>query len=397
MDVYLIKTEVVANNNKFYMMHQEEGAPTFTVTYGRVGTGGVRKSYPMRSWDSKYQEKLKKGYKDITHLKASNSSKALTFKGEGADIMEELIKLANQTVKRNYTISPGAVTQQMVGEAEKLIHKLIEIAPSEMEKQIDIVSFNKVLVDLFNVLPRKMNAVENYIAKNSEDCIKIVQREYDLLDTMKSLIPAKEEETFSNNDETDMFKALGLNVKNASIDEIEMVKSLVDFKVSAKVARVWRVTNNKTQKCFDNYVEKHEIKATKLLWHGSGNENWYSIIKTGLRIRPSGARYTGSMFGDGIYFATKASKSFNYTSYRGTYWRGGTESKSFMALFETAFGNPLDVHKFSSYVNHMDYTKLRSKGNFHCLFAHKGNMLKNDEIVFYRPDQVTIKYLVEFV
>jgi poly [ADP-ribose] polymerase len=36
-------------------------------------------------------------------------------------------------------------------------------------------------------------------------------------------------------------------------------------------------------------------------------------------IRPSGAVYTGSMFGDGIYFADKAAKSIGYSSLSGSY------------------------------------------------------------------------------
>jgi hypothetical protein len=36
-------------------------------------------------------------------------------------------------------------------------------------------------------------------------------------------------------------------------------------------------------------------------------------MQTGLLIRPSGA-ISGSMFGDGIYFADKAQKSIGYSS-----------------------------------------------------------------------------------
>lgn len=53
------------NNNKYYEM--VENGSNFDVTYGRVDTTAIHETYPMSRWDSKYKEKLKKGYKDITH------------------------------------------------------------------------------------------------------------------------------------------------------------------------------------------------------------------------------------------------------------------------------------------------------------------------------------------
>ena len=63
---------------------------------------------------------------------------------------------------------------------------------------------------------------------------------------------------------------------------------------------------------------------------------------------------TGKMFGNGIYFAPSAAKSWGYTSARGTRWARGTSNTAFMALFATAYGNPvsythLDVYKRQGY------------------------------------------------
>ncbi|GAB6018364.1 Poly [ADP-ribose] polymerase 2 [Chamberlinius hualienensis] len=49
-----------------------------------------------------------------------------------------------------------------------------------------------------------------------------------------------------------------------------------------------------------------------LLWHGSRLSNVASILKQGLRIAPPEAPSTGYMFGKGIYFADRSSKSANY-------------------------------------------------------------------------------------
>ena len=54
------------NNNKFY--HMKRNGNTFTATWGRVGTAGQCKSYPISQWDKKLQEKLAKGYTDQSDL-----------------------------------------------------------------------------------------------------------------------------------------------------------------------------------------------------------------------------------------------------------------------------------------------------------------------------------------
>ena len=108
------------------------------------------------------------------------------------------------------------------------------------------------------------------------------------------------------------------------------------------------------------------------------------------------------MYGYGIYFAPKARKSIGYTSVSGSYWAKGNNTTGFMAIFEVAYGTPYDVYNFDSKYYNMDYELLQKfQKGANCLHAHAGaslggySSLKNDEIVFYRPDQMTIKYLVE--
>ncbi|KAI9315378.1 poly polymerase catalytic domain-containing protein [Dichotomocladium elegans] len=52
-----------------------------------------------------------------------------------------------------------------------------------------------------------------------------------------------------------------------------------------------------------------------LLWHGSHIHNFLGIMKQGLRVTPSTSlQQTGSMFGQGIYFADTFTKSINYST-----------------------------------------------------------------------------------
>ena len=196
------------------------------------------------------------------------------------------------------------------------------------------------------------------------------------------------------NDKT-ILEAMGIVMEPVNDTEIEVIKDMLgDCK--DKFYQAWRVTNLATQKRFDDFVDKENIKDVRLFWHGSRNENWWSIINNGLMIRPSNAVYTGSMFGDAIYASPTARKSLGYTSLSGSYWTRGNSSSAFMALMNFHYGKPYDVYSFDSKYYNYNYKRLREDcPGANCLHAHAGSMLRNDEIVFYNVDQVTIKYLVE--
>ena len=53
------------NNNKFYYMEDLNNG-SFKVTYGRVGATETVITYPISLWDKKYNEKIKKGYIDVS-------------------------------------------------------------------------------------------------------------------------------------------------------------------------------------------------------------------------------------------------------------------------------------------------------------------------------------------
>lgn len=61
-----------------------------------------------------------------------------------------------------------------------------------------------------------------------------------------------------------------------------------------------------------------------------------------------------------------------------------------------SYGKPYDVHSFDSKYYNFNYDELQRvcKGA-NCLHAHEGSMLRNDEIIVYKEDQCTIRYLIE--
>lgn len=397
---YLVMVTASANNNKYYKQIPHGGS--WTAEYGRVGSSPQRREYPMSQWDKKYREKINKGYVDqselvedlITVVKDKKDSKYREIENQViAEIVERLQKMARKAVSDNYNISSNKVTQAMVDEAQDVLTQLINIS--------DIEEFNNTLLKLFTVIPRKMGNVSSYLAKSEKDYPQIIQSEQDLLDVMKGQVVQKQKEdiTEDTSDEdsskSTILEVLGLKFAECDSNDIIKIKSALGS-CADKFHRAWKVENIKTSNRFEEFCEKENITNKKFLWHGSRNENWWSIINTGLVLRPTNAVITGKMFGIGTYFAPKAQKSLGYTSLSGSYWTKGNDNSGFMALMEVAYGKPYDVYSFDSKYYDFNYAKLQNACvGANCLHAHAGSMLRNDEIVIYREEQCTIRYLVE--
>ena len=392
---YLIMV-TAENNNKYYNCFPE--GDNFRVEYGRVNSTKTITNYPMSKWESQISSKIKKGYKDVTDLKTAlveeiktDGTKYKDIENESVRrIIEKLRSLARDTVKKNYSVSSASVTEEMVYEAQLVINNLISIK--------SVNKFNDELLKLFEIIPRKMDNVRSYLIKSTDEIDKVISREQDLLDIMRGQIVTKSTATENKAKEIDnsgitILDEMGITMRECTPEEINEIKDCMK-ESSYHFSKAWRVDNISTRKKYEEFIKAYNIKNTKLLFHGSRTENWFSILKTGLKIRPANAVWTGSMFSDGLYFAPKCQKSIGYTSLGGSYWAGGKDNVAYMALFDTAYGKPYMVYSFDSKYYSLNYNKLPNGCN--CLHASSSKgMLRNDEIVYYKEEQATIKYLVE--
>lgn len=390
------------NHNKYYNMFPQGNS--FRVEYGRVNVTKTEQTYPMSDWDKKYKEKIKKGYTDISDTKQEliesvNPSGTATYKqidnASVRAIVEKLQKLAREAIDKNYTVKASAVTQTMIDKAQTEIDNL-----GTFILYNDVKGFNACLIALFQILPRKMAVVNDYLAHSVDAMDKIVSREQSLLDVMKGQVYKPEEHKDDGipvSDKT-VLEENNLIMEEGTAEDIRIVKRLMDANgsnSSGYFRKVWKVTNTATQKAFDDFVKSNNIKDTRLLFHGSRTENFWSIMRMGMKLRPN-AKICGKMFGSGLYFAPKCRKSMGYTSLSGSYWVGGGDRIAYMAIFDTAYGTPYHTDNNREFFYDYGETDFlnRHKG-YNCVHAHAGAQLQNDEIIFYNEHQVTIKYLIE--
>ena len=119
-----------ANNNKDYEMVQTS-EQTFEVHYGRVKSSKMVKVYDMSVWDSIYEQKIQKGYIDVTDtINAVVQEQSMYKEIENDEIrhlIDELLRYANEYVEKTYKISKHEVTQQMFSIADGYIQVYVKI------------------------------------------------------------------------------------------------------------------------------------------------------------------------------------------------------------------------------------------------------------------------------
>ena len=400
------------DSNKFYKM-AGNGDNTFTVEYGRVGATPQTKTYPMSKWNSTLSSKLKKGYVDRSDLMQEViADSKVDDKSNGVDefglvqnlsvreIIKRLWDYANKTIQSAYSVRAEAVTQAMIDAAQE---KIDYIAANY--KNWSVEEFNKNLNELFIIVPRKMKRVSDCLVSDSSEYDKKLSEEQSLLDTMAGQVYKPKVKIADTDSEIkaseSILQKMGITMEEATQEDIAKIKKAMGDS-AGKFYKAWRVTNLETEKNYQKFTTENNIGNVKLLCHGSRNQNWFNILKMGLKIRPAGAIATGSMFGLGIYWSNPekykggVAKSIGYTSLGG-YWTRDYQNCGFLAFFDVAIGDSVDAYSFDSKYYSYNLERLKKDNpKAWSLWAH-GNtsMLRNDEIIVYDDRQMTIRYLVE--
>lgn len=381
---YLVMVTPTENHNKFYQMKQINDT-VFEASWGRVGAKpSIPFSYPMTVWDKTLESKLCKGYQDQTDM--HNISCHAKYK-EIEDptvrsFFQEIEDYSSRVLERNYTISFDEVTQDMVHIAKQEL--------SRIHDGMDIQDINDTLIKIFCILPRRMKNVQDYLVHDKAKLQDVLEREYDLLDIMAARATSGNSMT-SNNSYT-ILEKMGLTidlVRSGSKVESQ-IKRFMGKESCDKFVRAFRVRNKHTDDRFYKYMSDNNYseKDIHYLYHGSRNENWYGLMKTGPLLAPENVVITGKAFGQSIYFANRARKSIGYSSLKGSYWTNGTASKGFLAVYKVLYHNPNFVQTSGQY-------SLKNIHPHDAVFAEKGVDLVNDEIIVFREEQVTLQYIIE--
>lgn len=387
---HLRKIDSTNNNNRDYIMEQVDERK-FVVSYGRYGATMAKKPYPISQWDKVLAEKIASGYTDVTDtiqvvVQEVTEEKYKPLENNlVAKLVEKLMGYANIALKKSYKITAKEVSKKMIDMAQDKIYALS--SATSLEK------FNQALEELFAILPRKMKDVKEYLASSESDFNSVLEREQDLLDIMATKVSQLSNTSSTIEGEKTILETMGISIFPCTEEQIDEIKAFLDPETLCKFDSAYRVINKKTESSFKDFCKDNHIgrKDIHYFYHGSRNQNFWSILCNGLKLKPNAVR-TGNMFGYGIYFAPLAKKSVGYTSLNG-FWSKEHGDEGYLAVFKVAYKKAFDVHQWSS--EYSQYTKhhIRAKG-CDALFAHAGLSLRNDEVIVYDENQCTIQYLI---
>jgi poly [ADP-ribose] polymerase len=385
-----------ANNNKFYIMEEKNGL--IHIEYGRVDSSSTKLTKPVSQWGSIYREKTKKGYKDVTHL----VTEKVVEEDENNDVDEVLAKLdeakvnafldlmqkyTDGLVKNTYSVTYKSVTVEQVKKAQDILNEFDDINKND-EKAV-----NEKLIELYTVIPRRMGRVSDHLLPKL-DLDKALEKEQDNIDAMSSKVQMYEQEKENSKQNKDkkekpkqtMLDVLGLS-KMVEIKSNPDLKYLIDqIGGSRRVEGIFELSKPEEDKVFDNWMGKQQNLQTRILIHGTRCSSVLSILKQGLKIRPSGNfQFSGKVYGNGNYFSEVVQKSLNYTGY---------DNDKILLVYEVHTGNPFIYdgwYRGNSFT--LDYKNLQQRG-FDSTYVKAGNGLLNSEIIAYKEEQCRIKYII---
>ncbi len=392
--------------NQTVIMEADPNGETFHIKEGRmkirIGKDAIktrRRDIPMEEWDEIYERYISHKYivysEKPLEVKKVQGQESLSVDGrtfariedpDAQNLVTKLLSAAQHAFEEAFdTKKIEEIPPKMVE-----VSKLILTALAGQAANMSVAEFNTLLNTLYAVLPRRQDRIKN--ATRESDFGEIIEHEQDLFDMVTAQL--KDEELKQAASGKDILESYGLEVRGVTPEEEKYIKEKLHDQAKYYM-QAWKVNNKKTERAFNDFVES-ELKGIKKpvhhLFHGSRSENFWSIITTGLNIRPTGVVITGKMFGNGTYFAPDACKSMGYTSTIGSRWANGTEATGYLAIYKVAVGNPAEP----SGVRNYSYESLKKDGK-HSVWCKRGGQigLRMDEVVVYQNCQSTIEYLIE--
>jgi len=377
------------NHNKYYEM--QETSENIQVKYGRVDSSCITITKPISQWNSLIKSKLKKGYKDVTDLVAivKNDSKprTLLYSQELYDIfLKKMMDYRDGLVSSTYSVKANQVTRKQLEQAQFYINELANIKSDNELTEEDIKSINNLLIQLYTVIPRYMNKVQNYLLPNIS-LNNLVEKEQDKLDAISSQVIEEVQDIAE--DKTTYSPAEQLGIKIIKLDKASTEIEYITKQISKKIKGLFEVEIPKHRDRYRSYLESNAQRQKdncRYLIHGTRCSSVIPIIEQGLKIRPSGNyHYSGKVYGDGNYFSEVVNKSLGYTGY---------DDDKILLIYQVYIGNPY-VYKgwYRGNSFELTYDQLKQRG-YDSTFVEAGNGLLNSEIIVYREEQCYLEYIV---
>lgn len=432
----LQKTDMGNGNNKFYVLELHKSGNKYRLysRYGRTGAAGTEEErIPHSSWEAENEydriirSKEKKGYKQVAMAVTSMGSAVGNTK-----VLSDDVKKAPAVVKSKSSLDPelasfvnrlysdagqACISQLNVNTHASSKNPLGTLTGSQISggrtilKEINslltkkptlIGSIHKEIVEASNefysmipheipLRPRDEEGRKEHLKRYCLNNPNILDEKSDFLDILEDvegLISGFE------SDDTDkkyeQIKCKYQLCSKSSDDYQAVVKYIQKSKSqhhhwSIRVQNVWKM-ESLAQAAYRSTMDK--VGNIEPLFHGSRPGNILGICQKGLLLRPPGAYVTGSMFGNGLYFADQSSKSTQYSTARfgGS---SGNSNRFYLFVADVALGR---IKEYEQAQMHLQ----KPPSGYDSVKGAKGRSLLHNEFIVYDIKQNQLQYIVEF-
>lgn len=419
-----IKTDIDGNNNKFWRW-AISAAGVVHVENGRVGGKGqvqtpkpfASKAQANRYVQSKIREKTRDGYVKFESLTSGSSQTNMSrmalemaaseqIRTQSPHIVSDLIKrlveanvhaIVDSTELKYddhtgvFQTPLGIVTQESIQKARSYLFKISKHVASEDFESEEIKS---LLAQYLMLIPQKVG--RKLVVKQVIPDTEAIGKQSGLLDDLEASIAQvdalRKQQAANQGDVVDAPKIFNCEINlvedKGIVDEIDRfyrsTMQRIHDSFGMKIKQVFAIKIDHMDSAYESGGKS--VGNVMRLWHGTRPGNILSILKSGFVI-PKGleSHCCGHAYGLGCYFSDQSTKSLNYAIGRQHSTR---EKQVFMFLADVAMGK--------------SFTPRRSDQNLHLaghdsVFAKGGQSgVINNEMIIFKTEQSTIKFLVEF-
>jgi predicted DNA-binding WGR domain protein len=450
--VTLNKTDLTGGNNKYYHIeaHASKDGKKFRLysRYGRVGNSGVEEErIPPQNEQSLKQafqflkkEKTgsRKGYVEVKLASAKMGSEVGRQKILSDDIKKEKVTISSSGTAKikslNLHTSIKKLVDRLYSEAGKAVRSALSgslktsaenplgtLTLTQIESGRSILQeIQKLLTDkpnlkgsidtkildlsnqFYSVIPQTMEnrpkssegkaRMDTWLKKmalNNEVILDEKENLLELLSDVQGMVGG-----FAASDIDKKYLEIGcqyeyLDNSDPTYKRVEKYMMSTRSKHhdwKCEIRNIWKVSVSGQK---DKHLPKmKEIGNIKPLFHGSGPQNILGICKHGLLMRPPGVYITGSMFGNGLYFADQSSKSEQYAF--GRFGGGaGNADTFFMFVADVSLGKIKEYTRAQPSLN-------KPPNGYNSVQGKRGYSLMHNEFIVYDIKQHILQYLIEF-
>lgn len=372
--------------------------------HDRLENGYVHSPFPSQLFWLRYYQKINNGYKDYTEeLKAEDDENKINefFKKPDERFLatDEVVKLyefltdaakqnlASSGIEINFFSNSAPYTKRQVNSVRKIYEKMCAAA--------NVGEINEVMQDFLAVTAptfKKGTTVKSFMVETVEDEAEQLQLIQERIDWANSMVSSMEAIIAMNHKKSEVYESPFGNISIRKETDEEMKETITGNEPwinpiqSSKIIAVYDVIPYEQKERYEEYLKTLEEPKESLLFHGSTNCNWISIIKNGLQLNPN-ARICGKAYGHGTYFANDSDKSAGYGSQKGSCWAKGDKDYAVMGIYRVATGNEYDP---GTSIIGGDPEKTKEllekfkKEGYDSLHYHAGKgTFRRDEIVVY--------------